>query len=323
MFTRDQVLKKAKSTGFRPEIWEKAYQILQLIHEFQRHPKLEDRFVVKGGTALNLFVLNLPRLSIDLDLNYLGALEVDALEVERATTMKALEDVAGRMGYQVRKRPEGHAGGKWSFRYQSLLGQSGTMEVDMNFLLRRPLFTPIKKKALEAEFGYCPQCLVLDPVELLAGKLAALFDRKTARDLFDTWQMFSNLPFDGATLRIGFVVYGGISRTDWRGISVNDIERSVSLVKRELIPQLPAASRPGVKEIEAFTARMAEDVKRYLKMLLPLAPNEMRFLTQLNEKGVIQPGLLTEDPALIEIIQELPGLKWKAQNVRKHFGLTE
>ena len=47
------------------------------------HPSLKGRWVLKGGTALNLFVLRHPRLSVDIDLNYIGALEREEMLEKR------------------------------------------------------------------------------------------------------------------------------------------------------------------------------------------------------------------------------------------------
>ena len=65
----------AETTGFRAEVLEKVIHLLNLLDGFRSHPFLNNRLVLKGGTALNLFYFNLPRLSVDIDLNYIGAAE--------------------------------------------------------------------------------------------------------------------------------------------------------------------------------------------------------------------------------------------------------
>jgi predicted nucleotidyltransferase component of viral defense system len=54
-FSRELLVREAQETGFRPEILEKALQLLHLLESFLSHPYLRDRLVLKGGTALNLF----------------------------------------------------------------------------------------------------------------------------------------------------------------------------------------------------------------------------------------------------------------------------
>ena len=60
---------QAEATGFRPDMLEKVALLLQLLDAVRSHPFLKDKLVLKGGTALNLFIFDVPRLSIDIDLN--------------------------------------------------------------------------------------------------------------------------------------------------------------------------------------------------------------------------------------------------------------
>jgi predicted nucleotidyltransferase component of viral defense system len=71
---KSELLEEATKVGFRPEILEKVWHLLGILDEINRHPFLKERLVLKGGTALNLFMFNLPRLSVDIDLNYVGGI---------------------------------------------------------------------------------------------------------------------------------------------------------------------------------------------------------------------------------------------------------
>ena len=64
--SRERLRREATATGFRVEILEKVAQLLGLLDGFNRHPYLKGRLALKGGTALNLFVFDVPRLSIDI-----------------------------------------------------------------------------------------------------------------------------------------------------------------------------------------------------------------------------------------------------------------
>lgn len=55
-------------------------------------------------------------------------------------------------------------------------------------------------------------------------------------------------------------------------------------------------------------------------MVLPLDSQELEFLRRLNEEGEIAADLLTSDPIMQATVRKLPGLTWKALNVRKHHG---
>ena len=96
--SRERLLSESQVTGFRPEVLEKVIQLLNLLEGFNRHPFLKDRLTLKGGTALNLFVFDLPRLSVDIDLNYIGAVDRETMMVERPKIEQAVHAVCSREG---------------------------------------------------------------------------------------------------------------------------------------------------------------------------------------------------------------------------------
>jgi hypothetical protein len=58
--SRERLAQVAEQTSFRPEVLEKVIRLLDLWEGFRSHPFLESRFALKGGTALNLFVFDVP-----------------------------------------------------------------------------------------------------------------------------------------------------------------------------------------------------------------------------------------------------------------------
>ena len=59
-----------------------------------------------------------------------------------------------------------------------------------------------------------------------------------------------------------------------------------------------------------------------LERVLPLTSVEVQFLDNINNRGVIEPALLTADKTLADRIRICPALMWKVQNVRQYKGLT-
>ena len=121
----EYLARESDSTGFRVEILEKVLHLLHLLQSLNIHPFLKGKLALKGGSALNLFLFNLPRLSVDIDLNYIGSRTKNEMLVERPKLEKSIREVCNREGYTVRKMPEEHAGGKWQILYKSALGHGG------------------------------------------------------------------------------------------------------------------------------------------------------------------------------------------------------
>ena len=71
--SRERLAAEAWATGFQPEMLEKTFQLLGLLDAINSHPFLRGRLALKGGTALNPFVFDVPRLSVDIDMNYVGS----------------------------------------------------------------------------------------------------------------------------------------------------------------------------------------------------------------------------------------------------------
>jgi hypothetical protein len=317
MLSPTDLQREAETTGFRSEALEKVFQLLTLLDGIRSHPYLESRLVLKGGTALNLFLLDVPRLSVDIDLNYIGAVQRHDMLAERPQVERAIEAVCARLGMRVRRVPEEHAGGKLRISYLGVTGRPGTLEVDLNFLLRTPLWAPTIADSRSIGTFRISKVPVLDLNELVAGKLAALFGRAASRDLFDTRELLTMPAIDVERLRFGFVVYGGINRRDWRDVSIDEVRIDPREVERRLVPLLRASVAPARAELAGWSEQLVADCRDRLSLVLPLRTEEREFLDHLNERGEIVPELLTGDQEMQQLLRKHPGLLWKALNVRK------
>jgi len=315
--------REAATTGFRAEALEKVLRLLELLEGFRSHPFLKTRVALKGGTALNLFVFEVPRLSVDIDLNYTGATERDVMLAERPKVEQAIQAVCGRLGVQIKRVPDEHAGGKWRLSYTDVAGRSGTLEVDVNFMLRTPLWPVVTADSRRIGTFGATQIPMLDVHELAAGKLAALFGRSASRDLFDARELLAATSFDPERLRLGFVVYGGVNRRDWRGVSLDDVRAEPREVDQQLVPLLRAGTVPPRAELATWSEHLVAECRDRLGAVLPFRAEEAEFLDRLNDRGEVVPELLTADGQMQRLLRGHPGLRWKALNVRKHRGLDE
>jgi predicted nucleotidyltransferase component of viral defense system len=87
LLSREGLERDAARIGFEPATYEKVVRLLTLLDRITVDADLGPYFVLKGGTALNLFVFDdIPRLSVDIDLNYIGASDVDGMRAARPAT---------------------------------------------------------------------------------------------------------------------------------------------------------------------------------------------------------------------------------------------
>lgn len=167
---------------------------------------VDDTFALKGGTAINLFVRDMPRLSVDLDLVFPDYTLPRAQALARIN--EAIRQAAARLnklGFQTHIPAAAEAG------ETKLLVRRGGIEVkvEVNFVMRgtvhpvrRASLTPAARDVLLANL----EIPVVSLEDLYGGKLVAAMDRQHPRDLFDVMQLFAH---EGITpaIRRAFVIY--------------------------------------------------------------------------------------------------------------------
>jgi len=284
-FGAEEIQETAAKLGFRADTLEKVFRLLSLLETLRESAFLRPRVALKGGTALNLFLFDVPRLSVDIDLNYVGSADRDTMLADKPKVEQAIQAVCAREGLTVKRMPSEHAGGKWRLSFVNTGGSSDNLEVDLNFMLRVPLWpvTTMDSKAL--------------------GPAVA-----------------KSIDLDRDKLRLAFVVYGGLNRKDWRTVRIEDVAAEPADLKRALVPMLRADVRPKDVEIVPWTEALVRETRTLMNVVLPLEAHELEFVERLNGAGDIAPELLTGDPAMQETIRDQPGLKWKAMNVKKQIG---
>ena len=289
-----------------------------MLAEISEDPLLAGRLALKGGTALNVFHLNLDRLSVDIDLNYIGALDREAMQKERPDIEDAIARILASKGYSVRRRPEEHGGGKWVSRYASALGGNAALEVDVNYMYRQPLFGTARMESADLGEIRASDILVLDIHEIIAGKIVALLSRRTVRDLFDAQRILSIDRLDWNRIKTAVIAFGACGRIDWRDVSINDITTPEDSPKK-LLYCLPQDHPLNSKNFDAWVQKAISDCRQHFAFLFDLSAGEQAFLDGVLDHGEINPHLLDNaDSDTQTRIGAMPMLAWKAMHVRKH-----
>jgi predicted nucleotidyltransferase component of viral defense system len=257
-------------------------------------------FALKGGTAINLFVRDMPRLSVDLDLvfpDYALPREEALVRINQAIRNSA-ERLTAR-GFLTRTIASGDAG------ETKLLVRRGTVElkVEVNFVMRGTVH-PVRNASL---LPRASEVLLADlelPVvsleDMYGGKLVAAMDRQHPRDLFDCLQLFAN---EGITpaIRRAFVVYLACHNRPVHEV----LFPAVRDISQEYERTFKGMTAEPVELSELLTAR-----ERLLRELQQgLGKDERKFLISFVRN---QPdwGLLG-----IPHLAELPGIRWKLHNL--------
>jgi predicted nucleotidyltransferase component of viral defense system len=163
----------------------------------------EDCFALHGGTAINLFTRNMPRLSVDIDLTY--------LPLENRND--ALQEISKAL-LQIKKNIEKNF---TLFKVQHLQNEAkllvsskdATIKIEVN-LIKRGCYAPPQQLALcekaQDDFEVYTEIAVVEQGHLFGGKICAALDRQHPRDLFDIKFMLENEGFS-PKIKKGFLFY--------------------------------------------------------------------------------------------------------------------
>ena len=166
----------------------------------------EEVFALKGGTAINLFHRDLPRLSVDLDLTYLPL-------NDRNAALHEIHDTLDRIAAQLDRARSGHrvwrtAGGGNGQNRITVRDGSAQVKIETSPVTRGTVCPPVMMTtapAVEEQFGFA-EMRVLAFGDLYGGKLHAALDRQHPRDLFDVKLLYENEGLSQDLFRV-FMVY--------------------------------------------------------------------------------------------------------------------
>ena len=261
----------------------------------------EEAFALKGGTAINLFVRDLPRLSVDIDLTFLPL-------VDRVAALTAIHNGLERVEGLIKRQIPGttvHASRRTDAPKLFVDGRAARVTVEPNVTLRGSVFPPREARtapAVEAEFEQSVSTRVLSLADLYGGKLLAALDRQHPRDLFDVKVL---LEAEGLSdeIRTAFVVY---LASHSRPIA-ELLDPKLKPLEKLFESQLAGMIRSPVtcRELEATREQLIRRVQR------DLSPSERAFLVSL-KRGEPQWELIP-----VAHLREMPAVQWKLRNVRQ------
>jgi len=259
-----------------------------------------DIFAMKGGTAINLVVQDMPRLSVDIDVVYLPwqvpreeALQAINQELAAIATRVAPLGVQTRL---VRSKDLGDT-------KLIVENESSQVKIEVNVVFRGTVL-PAERRSLSAKtsdlFGVELEVPILAPNELYAGKLVAALDRQHPRDLFDVWQLYESGGISDGMVECFVVYLAGHNRPTHEVLFGND-KNIAGEYERAFV---------GMTEVECSLETLLEARVR-LRHELPgrLSAQHKQFLSGLTRA---QP-----DWSLLQCqhAAQLPALRWKLSNL--------
>ena len=272
--SKKHIVELSDKTGFIKDNIEKALRLIEIL-EFIFSTKWKDKLVLKGGTGINLLYRDVERLSVDIDLDYIGDSRDEMIE-DREQIKTFLSNYLFSKNYALSsKSRESFALSSMVFQYTNNASNIDNIKVEVNYLNRVHIFGVNQKCINNKLYNGKADIKVLNEDELYATKMNALLNRAKARDLFDIYNMIIEKHINNIdNFRKAVVFYNTIGG-DIDLLSDNYLERIDSISKRDIDRQLrPMLIKGDTIDFDV----MLKVVKDYTIDVMKLNENEICFI---------------------------------------------
>ena len=314
-YSKSFLEKMAMGSGFIRDNLEKVFRLCDILQFLNAHSVTKEYLALKGGTAINLTVFNMPRLSVDIDLDFSKECSRDEMIAIRTVINENILNFMFAQGYALSPNTKNpHSLDSWVFYFQNAGGNKDNIKIEINYSLRNHIL-PITKKKVNVETLSCAdEWATLSTLELFGGKIKALIERTAPRDLYDVYNMirYNIIHLEEQDLLrkivIFYLVIGAKKKIEPLFDFENINSMKYSQIRTNLIPVL--------KKNEPFDLETAKTtVKDYLSKLMVFTDNEKQFIETFYQ-GMYQPNLLFDNEDIIERIKEHPMAIWKTKSIK-------
>jgi predicted nucleotidyltransferase component of viral defense system len=311
-YSKSFLEKTATESGFIRDNLEKVFRLCDILQFLNTYSVTKEYLSLKGGTAINLTVFDMPRLSVDIDLDFSKACNRDEMLNIRTVINDELLNYMFAQGYALSPNTKNpHSLDSWVFYFQNAGGNKDNIKIEINYSMRNHIL-PIVKKRVNVNFlQVTDEWSTVSTLELFGGKIKALIERTAPRDLYDVYNMINyNIihPEEQCLLRKIVVFYLVIGSKDKLTLPI--YLENINLLKYN---QIKANLVPVLKKNNPFDFEIAKKtVHEYLSKLLIFTEKEKLFVEKFNQ-GIYQPDLLFDNKEIIDRIKEHPMAIWKTQ----------
>lgn len=309
--------------NFNRDTLEKVYRLVDILDFMNKDSVLKGAVALKGGTAVNLLYFNLPRLSVDIDLDFTKECNSP---IEMMENRKIISERIGRFmktnKYErspIRSKNY-HSLDSGVYLYTNSGGMRDNIKIETNYSMRSHLFELEYKMITILPGKQLQFARTLSKYDLFAAKINALLSRSAIRDLYDINNFFnSNIAenLDKDLLRKASVFYASISQKETPlDFDLNHIDSfNLRQVKTQLLPVVKCGEHIPLETIK-------NNVKLKLSDLLSLNENEKGYLKAFSEKQY-KPELLFDDNTVLSSIKNHPMVLWKMKEHNKTQGIID
>ena len=309
-YNKLELEERARKYGFNRDTFEKALRLTQILRYLNENDYLKEHLLLKGGTAINLTVFSLPRLSVDIDLDFIPNLSKEETLTARDKVTEMLNRYMSEQGYSLSDASRfSHSLDALRYNYVNAVGNRDMIKIEINYSLRSHILLPENRILVTEAFGVPISVRTVASMEIFAAKTNALMSRAAARDLYDFCNMAEQRIFSGQEdmFRKCIIFYATISAKE-----VN-IKFDTSAIDRIPFQKIRAELFPVIVVRDKFDLEGKKKIaKDYIDSLMKPTNSEMEYMELFVAKKY-KPELLFDDPSICERLEDHPMALWKCR----------
>lgn len=311
IYNKVEIGRAAQQYGFVRDTFEKVLRLREILRFLNETEYLRNHLVLKGGTAINLAVFNLPRLSVDIDMDYTPNDTKEEMLASREKITVLIKEYMADEEYQLSNNSRfTHSLDSFYYQYWNSAGNRDMIKIELNYSLRAHILEPVYRRILPGIFDDGMAIRMVAPMEIFAAKGNALISRAAARDLYDWGNMIAEDLFseERDLFRKCFAFYSTISaeavNRDFNTSAIDTLK--FDKIRRDLFPVLSKRNNFMLDERK-------QQAKDYIAELMQLTEKEQEYMNRFIAKEYV-PELLFEDEEIVERIKKHPMAVWKCRN---------
>lgn len=304
-YNKKEIERISKEENYTANNVEKVIRLSLILDDMNTLPEFKRKFLLKGGTAINLIAFSLPRLSVDLDLNFAMNISKEQMLLERERFNAALSEYCIANDYRMNQR-DSFALDSISLLYKTVTGSWDKIKLDINYHSRCHIFDGVEA-TIPFPFSEGNRTLQVyhqHITELFAGKIKAFYERCKPRDIYDIYSLASSNILkseeERKLLRKCVVFYCTLGNAVNRELLSQDVRRILEMpfqdIKTQLLPMLHVNAGRYPKE------EISKTVINYLLSLMKLDDADKEYLCRFYT-GDYQPSLLFDEDIAVRLLK--------------------
>ena len=314
IYNKNQLNNESKELHVIRDTYEKVCRLKDILCYFASNDLLNSSLALKGGTAINLLIYDLPRLSTDLDLDLCKNESKEEMAKDRERITEQVNSYMNQQGYVLSENSKmTHSLVSLEYSYVNSAGNKDRLKIEINYSLRVHVLPVERRSFIATQFISDTKISMLSPIEIFAAKTVASLNRSAIRDLYDMNYLVQHPLFSKSEMemyRKCVIFYLAI------GTAIPMLDIDYGFIESYKQHSVHTDLNPVMRDKDAFELNAAQRaVIDFINTNIFFTSEERQFLVEF-KNGLYQPELLFDEPEILKRIENHPMALWKTMKLK-------